>query len=57
MKITDQPGRVLAVFVISPILLFKGIKYKDYFIIVFAIILCIWDLFWLATEQPRRTPC
>lgn len=54
LQLTDQPGRVLAVFVVSPILLFKGLKYKDYFIIIFAIILFFWDLYWILTKPPCR---
>ena len=55
MRVTDQPGRVLAVFVIAPILLYKGMKYKDYFILLFAIILFLWDLYWLLTKPPKES--
>ena len=51
---TDQPGRFLAVFIISPILLYKGYQYRDWFIMSFAIILFLWDLYWLLME-PART--
>jgi hypothetical protein len=51
---SDQPGRVLAVFVIAPILLYKGYKYHDWFIFIFAIILFFWDLFWLVTQPPKK---
>jgi len=51
---TDQPGRVIAVFVISPILAKKGIEYKDNFISVFAAALFTWDLFWLIMKPPKH---
>ena len=50
--ISDQPGRILAVFVFAPILLFKGIKFRDLFIIVFAVLLFTWDLYWLIYKAP-----
>ena len=53
-KITDQPGRFLAVFVFSPILIYKGIRYKDAFLLVFGIVLCIWDLFWIIFRKPSN---
>ena len=54
MNFTDQPGRILAVFVISPILLYKGWQYKDWFIILFAIALFLWDLYWLLMKEPCK---
>lgn len=52
---TDQPGRILAVFVLAPLIFMKGLKYKDVFLIVFAVVLFLWDLYWLLTEPARRT--
>lgn len=49
----DQPGRLLAVCVISPILLYKGNMYNDYFILLFALVLFFWDLYWLCTSKPN----
>ena len=54
-KLTDQPGRILAVFVIAPILLYKGYIYQDKFIIAFAVILFFWDLYWLFTQPARSS--
>jgi len=51
---TDQPGRLLAVFVLAPIILFKALQYKDIFLAIFAIALFIWDLYWLLTQPPRK---
>ncbi len=52
--ISDQPGRILAVFVLGPIILYKGlITYKDWFLICFAIILILWDLWWIICKPPR----
>ena len=53
-NLTDQPGRVLAIFVFAPLILFKGLKYQDAFLIVFAILLFIWDLYWLLFKAPNK---
>ena len=50
---TDQPGRVVAVFLVSPILGYKGMVYDDAFIKSFAITLFVWDMWWLVTKPPR----
>lgn len=50
--ISDQPGRFLAVFVFGPMILYKGAKYKDSFLIIFAILLIIWDAYWILFKAP-----
>ena len=54
IKITDQPGRVLACFVIAPILAIKGVEYNDNFIKGFSILLFSWDLWWLVCKKPKE---
>ena len=57
MVATDQPGRVVAVFVVSPILAHKGMMYDDAFIKAFAVALFCWDLWWLMARPARvRAP-
>ena len=53
--ITDSPGRYLAVFVFAPILAYKAHKYKDPFIMIFAILLFVWDLYWIASSLPSKS--
>jgi hypothetical protein len=55
MFFTDQPGRVLAVTVVSPLLMYKGIQYNDNFIVSFAIILFLWDLYWILFSPPKES--
>jgi hypothetical protein len=52
-RITDQPGRILAVLVFAPLIVYKGIKYRDWFLLAFGILLFAWDLFWLLCRPPR----
>ena len=49
----DQPGRLIAVFIISPILFLKGIFYNDIFIVFFSIILFFWDLYHILYTKPN----
>jgi hypothetical protein len=57
LRRTDQPGRVVAVFVVAPILARKGIEYDDAFIKAFAAVLFAWDLYWLLARPPRGSSC
>ena len=41
MKITDQPGRIFAVFVFGPLLILKGINFKDNLLILLGILIVI----------------
>lgn len=50
---TDQPGRILAVFVFAPILFIKSTQYQDNFIHIFSTILFTWDLYWLLLLPAR----
>ena len=53
--LTDQPGRILAVIVFGPTLIYKGVHYNnDWFLIGFGCVLIVWDLFWLLFHQPKR---
>jgi hypothetical protein len=52
--ITDQPGRVLAVFVFGPLIIYKGFVYKDAFLYFFGVLLILWDLFWVLDHKPKQ---
>ncbi len=57
LMVSDQPGRIVAVFVVSPILAHKSFAYSDPFLGAFAAALFAWDLWWLLSAPPRtRTP-
>lgn len=49
---TDQPGRFIAVFVFSPLLIYKAIEYNDHFIGLFAVCLWTWDSYWILYRAP-----
>jgi Mn2+/Fe2+ NRAMP family transporter len=53
-KITDQPLRVIAVFVFAPILILKGKKYHDRFLITLGILFIIVELFCIFYMEPKQ---
>lgn len=46
------PKYMLFILIITPILLYKGIGYNDVFIIFVAILLFLWDFFWILYTRP-----
>lgn len=51
---SDQPGRVLAVLVFAPLLVERGCRYDDKFLLGFGVLLFVWDLFFLLFVPPRQ---
>mgnify|MGYP001167748739 CR=1 FL=1 len=60
--ITDQPGRLFAVFVLSPILLLCGMRLLQArnvdeigrFLIIFSIFFFSYEAFWLVFKVPKQ---
>jgi hypothetical protein len=52
ITLTDQPGRLFAVFILAPLIAYKGYIYNDVFLLIFSIMLFIWDLYWLIYKDP-----
>ena len=52
--ITDQPGRIFAVFVFGPILFLKGLNYKDLLLIFLGLLITLYDLFWLIYYPSKK---
>ena len=53
--ITDNYGRLFAVFIFSPILVYKGSIYKDIVLIFLGILLLFYECFWIFTSRPQVT--
>ena len=53
MNITEQPGRYMALILFSPMILCKGIKYNDNFLIIFSVVLFFWELLWITKYEPK----
>ena len=50
----DQPGRALAIFVFSPLLLYRAYTHKDMYIGIFAVILFVWNMYFMIYTRPNR---
>ncbi len=50
----DQPGRLIAVFVFSPLILWRGYKYDDVFLVIFALTLFLWDFYHIIFSRPNE---
>ncbi len=53
MIITEQPGRILAIFIFAPYLIYSGYIYNDKIILLFGIIFFIYELFWIIFYKPK----
>ena len=51
--VNDQPGRIFAVFILAPLIAYKACIYNDTFLLIFSIMLFIWDLYWLIYKKPQ----
>jgi len=51
----DQPGRALAIFVFSPLLLYRAYTHKDMYIGIFAVILFVWNMYFMIYTRPNRS--
>jgi hypothetical protein len=49
---SDQPGRLCAVFILAPLIAYKACIYNDTFLLIFSIMLFMWDLYWLIYKKP-----
>jgi len=53
MIITEQPGRILAIFVFAPYLIYCGYIYNNIFLLLFGIIFLIYELLWIIFYKPK----
>tara|TARA_Y100000591_G_C21670650_1_gene612733 strand:+ start:401 stop:604 length:204 start_codon:yes stop_codon:yes gene_type:complete len=55
MNITfsEQPGRLLAIILIAPYLIYCGYIYNNIYLIVLGIIFMIYEIFWVIFYKPK----
>ena len=51
--ITEQPGRLFAIFILGPYLIIKGSKFNDTILTILGIIFILYELFWIINYEPR----
>ena len=56
MQFTEQPGRLIAIFIIGPYLLYKGSIFNDKLLLILGIIFIIYELFWVIMYDPKMIP-
>lgn len=56
MRFTEQPGRLIAIFIIGPYLLYKGSIFNDKLLLILGIIFIIYELFWVIMYDPKMIP-
>ena len=53
MKISEQPGRIFAILLFAPYLIYCGIKYKNYLLFILGIMFIIYELIWVIFYRPK----
>ncbi len=53
MLISEQPGRIFAILVIGPYLIYKGYKFRDNILIYLGILFILYELFWIINYDPK----
>ena len=53
MNISEQPGRIFAIFVVGPYLIYKGSHYNDKLLKFLGILFIIYELFWIIKYEPK----
>ena len=51
--ITDQPGRLFAIFIFSPYLIYCSYKYNDNILFILGIVLFLYECFWICNKGPQ----
>mgnify|MGYP001262553358 CR=1 FL=1 len=53
MKISEQPGRMFAIFIFGPYLIYKGNVFNDDLLVFMGIIFILYELFWVINYDPK----
>tara|TARA_B100001564_G_scaffold349937_1_gene353680 strand:- start:2143 stop:2313 length:171 start_codon:yes stop_codon:yes gene_type:complete len=51
--ITDQYGRLFAVLVFAPYLIYSGYKHNDKILCLLGLLLFVYELFWICNKGPQ----
>lgn len=53
MIVTDQPGRIFAVIVFAPYIVYCGLVHRDTLLLVLGVALFLYEMFWLLSRPPK----
>ncbi len=54
MNISEQPGRIFAIFLFGPYLIHKGKKYKDKLLKISGFVFIAYEIFWVLFHNPKK---
>lgn len=50
---TDQYGRLFAIYVFAPYIIYCGIKYKNVILLILGVLLFIYECIWICCSGPQ----
>ena len=53
MLISEQPGRLMAIFIFGPFLVYSGRKYEDKLLILLGSLFILYEIFWVINYEPK----
>lgn len=54
MILSEQPGRIFAIFIFSPYLIYKGYKFNDIILMFSGITFIFYECFWIINYYPNE---
>ena len=54
MILSEQPGRIFAICILSPYLIYKGYKFNDSILIIVGILFIFYECFWVLNYRPNE---
>jgi len=53
MLISEQPGRLMAIFILGPFLVYSGRNYEDKLLILLGSLFILYEIFWVINYEPK----
>lgn len=53
MLISEQPGRLMAIFILGPFLVYSGRIYEDKILILLGSLFILYEIFWVINYEPK----
>lgn len=54
MIISEQPGRIVAILIVGPFLVYKGVTFNDITLYGLGILFILYEVFWVLYYEPKR---
>ncbi len=53
MNFSEQPGRIFAILIVGPYLIYKGYQFEDNIMVYLGILFILYELFWVINYEPK----